>query len=422
VRRQRRLATGRDTIMRVLIVSQHYWPETFRITTVAENLARAGAQVTVLTGQPNYPDGKIFPGFSALGMGHYHHAGVDVLRVPLIPRGSGSAQRLIANYLSFIMAGTVFAPFLLARRRIDVVFVYATSPILQAAVGIVLKSIKRAPMIVWVQDLWPESLEVTGFIRNPRALAVVRAVVRWIYRCSDHLLAQSMAAVEAVKELAGETIVTYYPNPGEVACPSTQASPFTFPTGFNVVFAGNLGTAQSLETVLAAAELVADLPDLTLILVGGGSRVAWVEAEIDRRGLANVRLTGRFDPSVMPAIFEQASALLVTLARSPIMDLTVPSKIQTYLAAGRPIVAALDGEGARVVRDSGAGLTSPAGDAPSLAANLRALYAAPLEKRAAMGAGGLTYYRRHYDPDKLTGELLELFQTTVSRARTDRVR
>jgi glycosyltransferase involved in cell wall biosynthesis len=104
------------------------------------------------------------------------------------------------------------------------------------------------------------------------------------------------------------------------------------------------------------------------------------------------------------------------------MDLTVPSKIQTYLAAGRPIVAALDGEGARVVRDSGAGLTSPAGDAPSLAANLRALYAAPLEKRAAMGAGGLTYYRRHYDPDKLTGELLELFQTTVSRARTDRVR
>jgi len=405
--------------MRVLVLSQHYWPETFRITEVVASLRRRGVAVSVLTGQPNYPEGRVFEGYRAWSWARGEHEGTQVYRVPLVPRGRGGALRLVLNYLSFIASACTFGPWLLRRERIDVVFVYATSPLLQAIAALWIGRLKGARVVTWVQDLWPDSLEATGYVRNPRLLGAVAAMVRWIYRHNDLLLAQSPAFVASVQRLAGATPVVYHPNPGDAP---TAAAPMGEPAlrlepGFNIIFAGNLGTVQSLETVLDAAERLRGQRGLHWVLVGSGSRSAWLAAEVQRRGLQEcMRLPGRFEPAAMPAIFAQASALLVSLVRSPIMSQTVPSKVQAYLAAGRPIVASMDGEGARIVQEAGAGVTSPAEDAAALAEAVLHLRAMDDAARARLGENGSRYFARHFDADCLAERLDALLAGTASAA------
>jgi glycosyltransferase involved in cell wall biosynthesis len=402
-----------DGTPHVLILSQYFWPESFRITEIAESLRDAGCDVSVLTGQPNYPDGKIFDGYSAFGCGMSRHpSGVPVYRVPLAPRGQGSALGLALNYLSFVLSGSTLGPWLLRKRRIDVVFVYGISPILQAIVGIVLRRTHRARLVTWVQDLWPQSLSVTGYLRNECALAVVAAVVRWIYRRSDLLLIQSEAFRPMVADYADSTPIEFYPNPGERAFERSgddQPAVLQLPAGFNVVFAGNFGNAQSLETILYAAEHLRDRPEVRFVMIGSGGRSAWLEQQVRDRKLGNVLLTGRFAVEQMPPLLRQADVLLVTLARSPIMDRTIPSKVQAYLAAGRPIIASLDGEGARVIAESGAGLARPAEDARALADAVIQMCETDKQQLASMGQAGRDYYIRHFHPDTLARILRERF-------------
>lgn len=404
--------------MRVLVVSQHYWPESFRINEVVESLQEAGCDVSVLSGQPNYPRGEVFPGYKATSLGvERHPAGYDIYRVPLMPRGRSGALRLIGNYLSFVGDASVFGAWLLRRQRFDVIFVYAVSPILQVIPAIVLRTTCRAALVTWVQDLWPQSLQVTGFVRNRHALALVERLVRWIYRRNDLLLAQSEAFVPTVRALSGDTKVVYHPNPGEKAMGNScaKAPALILGPAFNVVFAGNLGTVQALETVLAAAEQLRRDSAVHFTLVGDGSRMAWLTNEVKRRDLHNVSLPGRFAPDDMPAIFGQADALLVSLVRSPTMEQTVPSKVQAYLAAGKPVIASMDGEGARVVQEAGAGIACPAEDAEALAQAVIALKSADAEARQNMGKAGRLYYDNHFEPAKLTQQLVRHFRTAVAQ-------
>jgi glycosyltransferase involved in cell wall biosynthesis len=181
-----------------------------------------------------------------------------------------------------------------------------------------------------------------------------------------------------------------------------------------VVFAGNLGTVQALDTVLAAAGLLQDIPAVRFVLVGSGSRADWLREQIATRGLTNVRMLGRFSPEQMPAILAQASALLVTLARSPIMSQTIPSKVQGYLAAGRPVIASLDGEAARVIRESGAGVSCPAEDAPALADAVRRLHSMSASQLQQLGRSGLQYYQQHFEPRMLAERLARRFAALVA--------
>lgn len=406
--------------MRVLVVSQHFWPETFRINEIAQSLAAAGCEVRVLTGKPNYPDGRLFPGYRAGGTLTEMMGAIPVHRVPLIARGRGGGLRLAANYLSFLAAAAISGPGLLGGWRPDIVFTYGTSPILQAIASIHIARRTGAKAVTWVQDLWPESLSATGFVTNRAVLGAVGRVVRWIYARSDLVLVQSEAFLAPVRRLAGATPVAVHPNPGELAFgrpPPPGPPALTLRAGFPIVFAGNFGTVQALPTILDAAALLADTPDIGLVLVGSGGQGAWLAAEVARRGLGNVDLPGRFEPDAMPGILHQAGALLVTLARQPILALTVPSKVQAYLAAGKPIVAAIDGEGARVIAAAGAGLVAPAEDAAALAAAARALYRASVAERAAMGAAGRDYYARHYDPAVLTPALVAHFERALGTRR-----
>lgn len=398
--------------MRILVITQYFWPETFRITEVVHSLQEAGCAVTVLTGQPNYPNGVIFPGYSATGAGKEMHDGYAIYRVPLVARGRGNSLRLVLNYLSFIASACIVGLWLLRKQKFDMVFVYAPSPILQAIAGVWFKLIKGAALVTWVQDLWPESLEVTGFVRNKRLLRAVAVVVRWIYRRNDLLLVQSRAFIEPVQAMAGSTPVVYYPNPGELAfarkaqsgdTPALQLDP-----GFNVVFAGNLGTVQALEALLDAAELLAIHPDIRLVLVGSGSRSAWLQEQVTQRRLHNVHLPGRFPAEAMPAILQQASALLVSLVRDPTMSLTIPAKLQAYLAVGRPVIAAIDGEGARVVLDAGAGVACAAENAQALAEAVLTLRALPPAALQQMGDSGRRFYAQNFEPTVLARRLVEL--------------
>lgn len=396
--------------MKVLVVSQHFWPETFRITEVVESLRRAGCEVTVLTAQPNYPEGKVHRGYSAASLRTEFRDGLRICRVPLLPRGKGSGPRLFLNYLSFVLSASVFGPWLLRGRSFDVVLSYATSPVFQAVPAVLIARLKGARVATWVQDLWPETLRATGFIRNGRLLAAVAVGVRWLYRRNDLLLAQSHAFIEPVKRLAGKTPVVYHPNPGELAFsrPPREDTPLRLEPGFNVLFTGNLGTVQALPTVLEAARRLYDLPDVRFVLVGSGRLAEWLEQEVRKQGLLNVRLPGRFDPEHMPGILAQASAVLVSLLRDPVMSQTVPSKVQAYLAAGRPIIACLDGEGARVTLEAGAGVTCPADDAQGLADAVRYLRNLPTETLARMGLSGRAFYEAHYEPESQARRLIQL--------------
>lgn len=397
--------------MKVLIVSQHFWPESMRINSVALSLTRAGAEVEILTGQPNYPEGHIFPGYSAWRWRREIRDGERITRLPIVARGDRSAVRLALNYLSFVGSGILFGPYLLRRFRFDVVFVYATSPILQAIPAIFLARLRRRPVVLWVQDLWPESLIVTGYVRNRHILAAVTVLVRQIYRQCDLILVQSDAMRLEVTAMAGNTPVCVHPNPGD----DTNVVPISDSAmgTFTIVFAGNLGTAQALETTIDAAAMVADLPAVTFEFIGSGSRASWLQATIAERGLTNCTMHKRVPPEAMPAIFARAGALLVSLVDDPAMRKTVPSKIQSYLAAGRPIIAALDGEGARVVALSGAGVVTSAGSASELAASIRRVYAMTTAERAAMGEAGRAFYAAEYSPAVLTPRLLAAFGDAI---------
>lgn len=408
--------------MRILVVTQYFWPEAFPINALVRALAESGCTITVLTGQPNYPNGVVFPGYHAARISRERHEhGYTIHRLPLVPRGRATAFRLAANYTSFVLSATVFGPWLLKRARFDVIFVYAPSPILQAIPAIVLKWLKRAPLVTWVQDLWPQSLDSTGFVRNRHVLAMVETLVRWIYRRNDLLLAQSPSFVAAIEEISGATPVRYFPNPGEAARSSSPLLPepaLVLEQGFNVVFAGNLGTVQDLRTVLDAAHLLREERAIRFVLIGSGSRSGWLKSEIAERRLMNVRLPGRFEPAEMPAILAQASVLLVCLVRSPIMSRTIPAKVQAYLAAGRPIIASLEGDGARVIDEAGAGISVSPEDPRALADAVVRLRSCSDGERLRMGDNGRRFYQRHFTPNGLARQLIAHFQEMIPQPRS----
>ena len=403
--------------MRILIVSQYFWPEGFSINAVAKNLVEKGIEVEVLTCKPNYPSGKTFPGYRAWDCSQESHQGVLIHRIPFLPRGN-SGWRLALNYLSFILSGLIFAPWILRKRQYDVIFIYAPSPILQAIPAIFLGWLKRCPVVLWVQDLWPESLSATGHVQNRLVLKLVERVVRYIYRHTDLLLVQSRAFEAAVRRLASGTPVVYHPNSVDdtFAMPVTDEPPSVegLDNGFSIMFAGNIGMAQGVGVIVKAATLLRENADIHFVVLGDGNSRGWMLNEAQQQGLTNLHLPGRFPMETMPGFMQKASALLVTLADRPIFAATVPNKVQAYMAAGRPIIACLNGEGARLVTEAGAGLATPAEDAKALAETILRLYRLSPGAREKMGENGRRYYKEHFDHEYLVDKLIGHLQAMSS--------
>ncbi|MEO7794166.1 MAG: glycosyltransferase family 4 protein [Thermoanaerobaculia bacterium] len=408
--------------MNILLVSQYFWPERFRVNDLVTGWEERGHQVTILTGIPNYPVGKPYPGYSAFGPASERFGRSRVVRVPLIPRGGGGALRMASNYLSFAISASLLGP-LRCRGPFDLVFVFQMSPVTMAIPAALMRFVHRAPMVMWVQDLWPETLVAAAAVRSHLLLGLVGRLVRGLYRRSELVLVQAEEFTSSVVERgAAAERVRYLPNWAEsfyrpVPVEAGASALAELPQGFVILFAGNLGEVQSLETALAAAEHLRDLSHVHWVFMGDGRRRAWLVEEIVRRGLGgNVHWMRMRPAEEMPAWLSAADALLITLRDDPALARTLPGKLQSCLACGRPVLAALGGAGAEVVRRAGAGLVGPAGDVEALAKNARELVAAPAEARARMGLSGREYFLAHFERelllDRLEGWMREVVPST----------
>ncbi len=411
--------------MKILIVSQYFWPENFLINDLAAGLREKGHEVTVLTGIPNYPEGHFFPGYDLFKNRRQDYKGVKVIRVPLLPRGQSRSLQLALNYFSFALSASLLGP-LLCRDRYDIIFVFQLSPVTVGLPALVLKEMKSAPIMFSVQDLWPESLSATGAVWSPMILKMVERLVRFIYRGCDMILIQSEAFKDAVQQMGvPPQSIFYFPNSAAGIHEQTARATTELPeepavsSGFRIMFAGNIGAAQDFPTILSAAERLREYSDIHWLVVGDGRMASWVKSQLIERGLSkNVRLLGRHPVESMPRFYALADVMLVTLKREPIFALTIPSKVQSYLAHGKPILAALDGEGARIIEESGAGLTCPAEDAESLAKAVLAMYhKSPLERQA-MGQQGLSYFGAHFEQGMLL-ERLERWMSELGKQDKD---
>ncbi len=403
--------------IRVLFVSQHFYPETFRVNEIATQLSHRGFIVDVLTGLPNYPEGKIYKGFESAGFKRCVWGDISIFRLPIVLRRTANSFWLSLNYLSFIFAGLLFGPYILRKKKYDVIFCYATSPFIQVIPAIFLKWIKRAKLVVNVQDLWPESISATGHIRNRFILLIIRYVVDWIYRKSDSLLVQSKAFEKLIKKRCPSAAIQYWPNSVDTffisedykKCEITH----DFENKFSVLFAGNIGKAQSIDVILNAAIALRKYSEIEIIFAGDGSAKDFLLNAIGDNQLTNVHWIGRYPLDAMPHLLRKASVLLVALSDQKIFSMTVPNKVQAYLAVGKPIIGSLNGEGAQVIMDAQAGYAVPAGNSEALAEVILKMSRMNVEELRLMGENGREYFFENYENNMLIDELINIFDKQI---------
>jgi colanic acid biosynthesis glycosyl transferase WcaI len=404
--------------MKLLVVTQYFHPENFRINDLVEGMVTRGHEVTVLTGLPNYPAGRWYDGYRPLfGPWRERLLGASVIRVPMVARGRSGGLRLVLNYLSFAFAASTIGA-LRAHGRYDAIFVFEPSPVTVGIPAAACRALTGAPILFWVLDLWPESVIAASRLRSRWALAPVEALTRWIYRRCDRVLAQSRAffgplerqgvRADQLRYFPSWAESVYRPVDREVASRGSGIAPLTpvLPAGFKVLFAGNIGVAQDFPTILAAAERLRDRRDIHWVIAGNGRMHGWLQKEIERRRLGRcVRLLGALPLEQMPNLFARVDALLVTLLDEPIFALTIPGKIQSYLACGRPVIAALNGEGAEVIRRARAGIACPAEDPEALAKAVVQMATLPSSEREAIGARARACYLAQFDREQAFKQL-----------------
>ncbi len=415
-----------DEKQRILVVTQYFWPENMRINDLVRDFSEKGHDVTVLTGLPNYPEGKVFDDYQSNPADFRFYAGAKIVRVPLLPRGKRAIQ-LVLNYFSFFVMASTLGAFRLRGQKFDTIFVYAVSPIMAAIPAVVIGKLKRAPVFVWVLDLWPETLRAVNVLHNPKLLGLVGKVVSWIYNRTDYLLLQSHGFFDNVKKYCTKGIASdrlvYFPSWAEddFSAPIAQKCELIEhdPSVFTVVFAGNLGEAQDFPAVIQAVQALQDKVAVRWVIVGDGRMSEWLQSQVESKGLSNVHLLGRHPLDAMPGLFAQADALLVSLRTNDVFEKTIPGKVQAYLASGRPVLGMINGEAARVIKESGAGFACDSGDAQGLAQITLQLATTPIDQRHEMGESGRRYYREQYSKSVLLARLETLFRdATLRKAKT----
>lgn len=400
--------------MRILVVTQYFWPENFRINDLVSEFCLLGHEVTILTGYPNYPSGIIFSEFRLNPSAFAKFEGANVIRVPVISRGKG-ALRLMLNYVSFVISATFLGVFSLQGQKFDVIFVFEPSPITVGLPAIFLRNLKRAPLAFWVLDLWPETLEAIGVVRSRYILKAIGLLVTFIYNRCDLILAQSKSFIPKIHQYCHKEIkVEYFPSWSDTTFNHSiidLAEEVPVAEGvFSIMFAGNIGDAQDFPAILDAAEVVKGDRGIRWLIVGEGRASQWVRSEVIRRGLKHCfLLLGNYPVDRMPSFYKHADALLVSLKAESIFAMTIPGKLQSYLASGIPILAMLNGEGAEIIRRSGAGISSPAGDGFALATAVIHMANMNNEERLKMGRAGLALSEEEFNRGALISKLLSWF-------------
>ncbi len=401
--------------MRILVVTQYFYPENVRINDVCLGLVERGHSVTVLTGKPNYPSGKYFEGYNWFSKSYELWKEIDVYRSNLILRGNGNAINLILNYFSFAFL-SIFKLFFI-KSSFDKIFIFAPSPITVAFPGIVAAKLFKAESILWVHDLWPESIRIAGGIENEFIIKSVDCMTRWIYRKMDKILIQSEAFESYIhRQIKDKSKIIYYPFYAEsfyqVENPSLKYVA-DLPGGFKLLFAGNIGEAQSFPTLMEAAKAIKnmDLP-ITWIIFGDGRMKESVIDEISNHGLENCFiLKGTLPATEMPKYFSCVDGLIVSLRKCEIFSMTIPGKLQSYLACGRPIIGSLDGIGAKIITDANCGFVSSAESVEELVKSILMLYNLTIEDRKLLGTNGRKYFEENFEREYLLNKLDEILHS-----------
>ena len=408
--------------MRIAYLSQYFHPETFSNNTIARTLVERGHEVHVVCCVPNYPSGQFFEGYSNRANREETWDGVAIHRAWTVPRGK-SAASLAANFLVYPFAAT-WTLIHRVRNRPDVSFVSMPSPLLQALAGVLLRWMRGTPCVYWVQDIWPESATYTLRLSNPLLVRPLTSLCGWLYRQADLILVQSEAFPAMIERFGVEPDrIRFFPNtaPATYRMMTPEDAPeeaaLVPQDGFRLMFAGNIGESQDFDTLIAAAELLRDRTELRWVIAGSGRDMGRAQGEIARRGLEDCFcFLGRHPEERMPFLFAHSDALLVSLKNIPIFGLTVPYKIQCYMACGKPIVASLNGEGARLVREAGAGEVAPAGTPAALADSIRRMLDLSPAARAAMGARAREYFEARFSADKIYSDLENWLAEAAARS------
>ena len=414
IREERGLIEKIDlNVTRILFVSQHYWPEPFATTDICEELVRRGYSVTVLTGQPNYPEGKLYSGYENARITEEVHHGVRIMRCKLRPRKTGAINRVL-NYYSFKRSGNALAR--LSGEGFDVVYSYQTSPVMMACPALEVAKKYKTPVLLHVVDIWPECLTAGGITAGRAIYNHYLQVSRNIYSAADKLAVTSKRFTEYLCNTVGVNAedALYLPQYAEdifneavpSACNITLSD---FPdSAINVMFAGNVGAAQSVQTAIrAAAQLKGE--GFVFHIVGSGSELDNCKKLAQELQANNVVFHGRHPLEEMPAYYAKADAMLATFADSPILGYTLPRKIQSYMAAGKPVLGTILGAAKEVVEDARCGLCCNAEDARGLVDICREFAALSADERRKMGENGMNYCHEHFSKDayfdKLCAEL-----------------
>ena len=326
---------------------------------------------------PNYPEGIQFPEFVSNPANYNAYRGCSIIRVPVMVRGSGSYLKLLFNYFSYVISASFIGLLKIRKQQFDVVFVYEPSPVTVCLPALLIKKVRKIPVVFWVLDLWPETLEAIGVVKSPKILNWVGHLVRFIYNRCDLILGQSKAFYTGISRYCDDlSKIKYFPSWSEAIFTETGISPVVeienHKNVFKILFAGNVGEAQYFPAILNAAEtLKVRKIKAKLFIVGNGRALDWVRSELVLRNLEEyVLLLGRHPLESMPNFYAASDALLVTLKDSPVFSMTIPGKVQSYMAAGKPILTMLSGEGSRVVEEACCGLVAGAGDYEQLIDNI----------------------------------------------------
>lgn len=392
----------------ILVISQYFYPEQFRINDICEEWIKRGHRVTVLTGIPNYPEGKYYKGYGLHKKRVENHCGITIIRIPIVPRGRNSLM-LFLNYISFVISGFFWSMF--TRVKADYVFIFEVSPMTQALPGIWYGKKKKIPCYLYVQDLWPDNVEIIMGIHNPFIIKPIEKMVEYIYRKSDMIFATSPSFVyEIVKRGVDKNKVRYWPQYAEAfyrpVCPGKRNKIFD-DACFNIIFTGNVGKAQGLDILPRVAVLLKEL-NINFIIVGDGRYANVLKQEIAKHGLENRFIwLGRRKPEEIPELLALADAAFLSFMDTSVFDKTIPAKLQSYMACGIPVIASARGETKRVIESAGCGVCSPIGDEKALARAIRWMMV--YDKRGEMGDNGVEYTKRNFNRKNLLDEMEQYF-------------
>lgn len=400
--------------MRVLLVTQYFYPENFKSNDIAFELVKRGYQVDALVGIPNYPEGKYYKGYGIFKKRKEVINGVNVYRSFQISRGHGGI-RLMLNYISYVISACFNVLFFFVFKKYDAIIVHETSPIFQAIPAILLKKINRIPMYMWVLDIWPDAMRSGGGVKNEHIIGIVDKIVKWVYRNTDKILISSKRFTESILPKGDfKNKIIYFPNWSEdILTMSHNYVIPELPSGFIIMLAGNLGKSQNLEAVVRTILELRDIEDLKWVFVGDGSKKEWLQTFVKEHSLeTTVYVMGRFPFEAMPVFFEKANAMLVTLkAGFPHLGMVVPARLQSYMSAGRPVLAMIGDGGADVIKAANCGYAVPAGESTMLAKVIREQVLSSREAFEKMGRNGRVYFEKEFTKDKCIEHLCEILNS-----------